>query len=370
MKQVVIVQRRLTHYREALFTLMRAQLAANGIQLRLLCGEAAPSEQGKRDGGRLDWAEPLPTHYLLGERLCWLNFGRAARGAALVVIPQENKLLYNLLALTLARPPRLAFWGHGRNLQSTAPDSLRERFKRWTSRQVDWWFTYTRLGTQLVAGDGVPADRITTLENAIDTTQLRRQCEAIGPEQLDALRQSLGLVEGRTALYLGSLYAEKRIDMLLASAEALAAALPGFALLVVGDGPLRGQLEQAARQHPWLHYLGAKQGAEKALYLRAADIFLHPGALGLAIQDAFVAGLPLLTTDCGSHGPEIAYLDNGVNGLMVEDSLHEYIYAAENVLKDARLRQRIQQGARRAGEHYTVENMAQNFCRGIQQALS
>lgn len=370
MKQVVIVQRRLTHYREPLFALMRERLAGRGIQLRLLCGEAAPSERDKRDGGRLDWAEPLATRYLFGERLCWMNFGAQARGAALVVMPQENKLLYNLLALTVARPRRLAFWGHGRNLQSSAPDGLRERFKRWTSRQVDWWFTYTRLGTALVEGDGVPGGRITTLENAIDASELRRQCEAIGAEQLGELRQSLGLVEGRTALYLGSLYHEKRIDTLLAAGEALARELPGFALLVVGDGPQRALVEQAADRHPWLHYLGPKKGAEKALCLRAADIFLHPGAIGLAIQDAFVAGLALLTTDCGTHGPEIAYLDNGVNGLMVEDSLHEYVYAAANVLRDARLRGRIQQGALQAGQHYTVENMAENFCRGIEQALS
>jgi L-malate glycosyltransferase len=44
-QRVIIVQRRLTHYRVPLFELLRNDLAAEGIQLDLLVGQAKASQE-------------------------------------------------------------------------------------------------------------------------------------------------------------------------------------------------------------------------------------------------------------------------------------------------------------------------------------
>ncbi|MFY9509562.1 MAG: hypothetical protein WAQ05_01135, partial [Rubrivivax sp.] len=171
---VTVVQRRLTHYRVPLFEQMRQRLDADGIDFRLLHGEATAPEAAKHDAGHIAWAETLPTRYLLDGRLCWQPFMHRAAASDLVVVTQENKLLNNLLAIASPwRRPALAFWGHGRNMQAPQPDGARERFKRWTTNRVDWWFAYTALSADFVRNDGFPAARITVLDNSIDTGELR-----------------------------------------------------------------------------------------------------------------------------------------------------------------------------------------------------
>jgi glycosyltransferase involved in cell wall biosynthesis len=368
--RVVCVQRRLPHYRVPLFAALRQRLALEGVEFLLVHGQPTPAEATKDDRGELPWAHDVRTRYLLGERLVWQTPEPHVTGADLVIVTQENKLLWNLLAMTLRRPARLAFWGHGRNFQSGRPSGLSERVKHWMIGAVDWWFAYTAVSADLVTASGFPAQRITTLDNAVDTQALAALCASIGNEEAEAFRAGLGIAPGApVGLFLGSLYADKRIDFLLAAAEALHARVPGFHLLVVGNGPLGRQVQAAVATRPWLHALGARTGRDKALCLRSAQLMLNPGLVGLGILDAFVGGLPLATTDCGLHSPEIAYLNHGVNGVMTADTLDAYVQACQALLTNPGERERLAVAARADAARYTVENMAERFAQGIMSAL-
>ena len=369
MQSVVIVQRRLPHYREALFERMRERLAADGIRLRLLHGQATRAEESKRDAGHLDWAEALPNTYLFGDRLCWQRFNPQVRDASLVVMGQENKLVYNLLAMSIERPARLAYWGHGRDMQAVHPNGIGERFKKWLAVKVDWWFAYTTMTRDIVAGYGFPSERITVLDNAVDTSALATQLRAVTADSVAAQRKQLAIGDGPVALYIGSLYADKRLDFLLQAADALRERIATFTLIVVGDGPLRGTLDSAAATRPWLHVLGAQRGADKARLLKLADVMLNPGLVGLGILDSFVAGVPMITTDCRIHSPEIAYLDSGVNGVMTINDLHAYVDAVASLLRLPGALDAVARGAARSAEHYTVENTAGKYCEGIHACM-
>jgi len=365
---VLIVQRRLTHYRLPLFEHLRTQLAQAGVELVLAVGEATPAELRKRDEGQLPWAQSLPTRYLLGEKLCWLDFGRQARDADLVIVPQENRLLYNLVALTVSRPRRIAFWGHGRNMQSRSPRGLRERFKRTTLTAVDWWFAYTRMTLPVLQEAGMDASRITVLDNAVDTRALAADWRLAVAER-PQLRESFGLGSSPTGVFVGSLYPDKRIPFLLAAAQAIRERVPGFQLLVVGDGPSREQVVDFATAHPWVQWLGMRTGVDKARVLAACDVLLNPGLVGLGILDSFACEIPMFTTDCGIHSPEICYLENGINGVITPDALPDYVDAVVDACTNAASADRLGAGLRVAAERYTIENMADNFCRGILECL-
>jgi glycosyltransferase involved in cell wall biosynthesis len=105
------------------------------------------------------------------------------------------------------------------------------------------------------------------------------------------------------------------------------------------------------------------------LYLKLGRVFLMPGGVGLAILDAFALQLPLVTTDCGTHGPEICYLQHGENGWMTEDDPVAYADAVAGLLRDRvrleRFRARCLADARR----YSLENMTRHFAEGIRKAL-
>lgn len=369
MIKVCIIQRRLTHYRVPLFSALRDALSERGIQLVLLVGRGTPAEERKHDIGELSWAQSIQTHYLAGGRLCWQAVGRHLAGADLVIVTQENKLLQNHLLMLMPRHFKLAFWGHGANLQSGNPNGLKERFKRWTTNRVDWWFAYTQMSAGLVKAEGFPDQRITVLNNAVDTAELLQQRLSITPEESQVLRASLGFGSGPVGVYIGSLYADKRLDFLFEAAVAIRRAVPDFHLLIVGEGSERGKVLACCDAYPWIRWVGARFGREKAAYLSVAQMMLNPGLVGLGIQDSFVCEVPMLTTDCGLHSPEIAYLENGVNGVMTPDDLNAYVEACVRLLGDEDALEMLRAGCAAASREYTVENMAQRFADGIVRCL-
>ena len=90
-----------------------------------------------------------------------------------MIVEQANRLALNYLLLA-ARPaggPRVAFFGHGANLQGN-PASLREHWRRILARTPNWWFAYTDGTADRVLSAGFPANRMTVVQNAVDTSGL------------------------------------------------------------------------------------------------------------------------------------------------------------------------------------------------------
>lgn len=368
--RVLIVERQLLHYRVGFYDRLRDMLAGQGVELQLLVGEGTAAEKLKRNEAQLDWSVAIPTRYLLGERLCWQPYGRYAREADLVIVMHENKILYNLWLMLVRRPRRLAFWGHGANLQSERPAGWRERFKRWTIGRADWWFAYTELSASLIRAAGFPAARTTVVRNAVDTAAMSRLCREVAPAEVAALRRRLGLGAGPVSLYLGSLYKEKRLDFLIEAAQQVRRCVPGFHLLIVGAGPEQALVEAAMARHPWIVALGPLHGRDKAVAMALADLMLNPGLVGLGILDSFSCGKPMFTTDCGMHSPEIAYLDSGVNGVMTANDVDSYAVAIVEALRAPEQMARLGAAALGCADRYGVDDMAARICCGIAGALA
>jgi glycosyltransferase involved in cell wall biosynthesis len=368
--RVVIVERQLLQYRAGFYNKLRTRLEEEGIELQLLIGTGTPEEEKKMDQVTLDWAIQIPTRYFFRNKLCWQPFGAYARDADLVIVMHENKIIYNLWLMSFGRPKRLAFWGHGKNMQSSNPDGLKERFKRWTVNKVDWWFAYTEQSAELVTQAGFPRECTTVVENAIDTGEMTAFCKQVTSAVCQRKREELKLGDGPIALYLGSLYKEKRLDFLLEAAYRIREKIPDFQLLVVGAGPDQGIIESAAAEHEWIHYLGPLQDKNKAVALVLADVMLNPGLVGLGILDSFASGTPMFTTDCGLHSPEISYMTPGKNGVITRDDVNDYADTVVSVLQQPDAIARLSNGALSSAPRYTVENMAERILNGICSCLS
>ena len=98
---------------------------------------------------------------------------------------------------------------------------------------------------------------------------------------------------------------------------------------------------------------------------KAADVFINPGMIGLAILDAFAAGLPVFTTAQASHSPEIDYLINGENGLISDLDIAKFSDSVANVFSDPPLLKQLKINASNTSEEYSIEKMAENFATGI-----
>jgi len=364
--EVSMVQRRLPHYRIPLFQKLRVALAAQHIKFRLLYGKPTEEESEKNDSGDIEWAESLPTKYFFNEKILWQPFSRRVVSSDLIIISQENKHIHNIpMLLNPLRTQKIAFFAHGRNLQADNKNSVSERFKRWTTNRVDWWFAYTELTAALIQADGFPESKISVVNNSIDTSALAAFCEICKKTSKADLKQQLGINPyAPTAVFIGSLTAEKQIDVLLHAAKELHQQLPGFQLAIGGDGVMRPLVQTALASMPFIHWFGSVTGIQKAQLLMAADVMLQPGALGLGVLDAFVAGLPLVTLKTSRHGPEIAYLKNEVNALVVRD-FDELIEKTVTLLTDFNYWRLVAAGARESSTQFSIDQTVQTFVGGI-----
>ncbi len=353
-RTVAFIQEWLPRYRLPFFNLLRDVLAAQRIELRLYYGQPAGAMAKRSDAAGLPWACQVVNSHL--GPLVWQPVWRQARRADLVIVDQANRLALNYLLLA-ARPaggPRVAFFGHGANRLGN-PASLRERWRRILARTPDWWFAYTGGAADRVVSAGYPADRITVVQNAVDTS---------GLAEVDVPKRT-----GR-CIYVGSLYESRRLPFLLEAADSIAASVPHFELIVVGDGPLRPWVQSEAEIRPWLHHIGSNHGAARDKLFVSSELTLVPGSVGLVVVDSFAARAPLVTIAKALHGPEAEYLHDGVNGrVLAPGSAGSYAEAVTQLLMDRALRGRLVDGCVSSSRKYTIEAMATNFASGIMAAL-
>lgn len=374
-RQVLIVQKTIPQYRRRFFELLREYLAHEDIELVLVYGQPEPAEASRRDIVHLDWAVERRTLFLsvLQRRLYWQPCLADAMQADLIIVEQASKLMVNyvLLALQVVGVKRLALWGHGRTLNATLPSRIGEAAKAFMSRRVHWWFAYNEISARYVRELGYNAARITSVENAIDTLALAVAGAAVTEGELAQLKAKLGLGGTNVCLYVGAMYPEKRLPFLIAACELVKEQVPDFEMLFIGSGPDQHLVEEAAARNAWLRYLGPLFGDDKVAYFRLAKLVLMPGRVGLGVLDSFALEAPTVTTAVPYHAPEVDYLEDGVNGVMVQDSGSPTKYAGRIaiLLADPSALERLKAGCRRSARLYSIENMTRNFADGVVAAL-
>ena len=139
-RRVLVVQRRLTHYRVPFFEGVRARLARGNIDFTLAVGDPTPAEREKRDEGRIDWAVHAPCTYALDGRVCLQPIGDLVKQHDFVVVTQENKMLHNIPLLLGRQRCRVGLWGHGRNFQAAGARTagIAQSLKAALSRRADF----------------------------------------------------------------------------------------------------------------------------------------------------------------------------------------------------------------------------------------
>jgi glycosyltransferase involved in cell wall biosynthesis len=119
------------------------------------------------------------------------------------------------------------------------------------------------------------------------------------------------------ALYVGRLAAEKNLDTVLAAFEALRDTHGWNRLVLVGDGPLRAELEH---RFPLAIFAGHRSGEDLAAHYASADLFLFPSlteTYGNVTTEAMASGLPVVAFDHAAAGQ---WIEDGFNGMLAQDT--------------------------------------------------
>lgn len=235
----------------------------------------------------------------------------------------------------------------------------RSSFVRWSRRQASRLYAAHVAVGEASAKEvewqlGLPAGSVRTIHNGVvPTDPVRRQATG-GPPVVGTL---------------GRLVAQKGHDVLLQALELL----PRVRAVVVGEGPDRARLEQLAADLGVADRLELPGWSDDATrYLSNFDVFVFPSwdeGLPLAILEAMLAGVPIVTSDVGSIREAIV---NGDSGLLVPAGDPAALAGAIRcLLDDAALRRRIVANARRAAlKSFTATAMAMRYTELYDEVLA
>ncbi len=370
---VTVLLKNCHQYRVAFFEHLREILTCKGITLRVVVGGGLAEDAAKGDIAQLDWAEQrsFRTVDIKNTTLLWQPGFDLARSSDLIITEQASKQLFNI---PLAFGQRLfrtrhAFWGHGKNFQASVEGDRGEGLKAQLTKRAHWFFAYNNVSAQAAVEFGMAPDRVTPVMNTTDTTHLRDVRSALPADTPRQVRSELGLTDGPVGIYMGGLYSLKRPQFLVDTVQQIRDRCDDFQMIVIGGGSEESTVREAASAD-WIHYLGPIYGDERVRIASIAQLQLMPGLLGLNVVDAFALGIPTVTTDIDYHSPEIEYLIDGVNGLVVRNATPAtFADAVVALLDDEDRLTQLRVGAELAGQELSVEDMAQRFADGVVQAL-
>lgn len=234
---------------------------------------------------------------------------------------------------------------HGKT-HTGRPGLRRHLLNRWAAARADAVLAVSRESAEYMKREwGVCAARLTAIHNGVDVDHFR----PARPGEAARVRGELGLHPGHNLIVcVANLLPVKGIDVLLRAWQQVSARQPAARLLLVGDGPLRHELQGLAWElgcRDSVLFAGARENV--AELLRAADLFALPSryeACSNAILEAQASALPVVACDTGGN-PEL--IASGVTGWLVRpgspDALAERLLA---LLTDEELRRRTGQAAR------------------------
>lgn len=372
MKRVLILYKFLPQYRVDFFNQLKDELYKKDIELILVYGKMKDAHSIKKDEVDLSWAIYRENKVIsIGKTdLLWQPALNLAIKSDLVIVEHANKLLVNyvLIFMRIFSNMKLAFWGHGRNMQGKV-NGFKNRLKYAYIGWCDHWFAYTEGVKEFLIEKNVSEDIITVVNNAIDTKLLRSQYLECSIDEIDKVKKELQIKGDNIAVYSGALYDIKKIDFLIKSAIEIRKDIDNFHLIIIGSGSDGHIVEKASKQYAWIHCMGPKFAKDKVVYFRIASIFMLPGAVGLAVLDSFATETPMITTDIPLHGPEIDYLRNNINGVMTKFDIVDYTSTITNLLKNRNVLDTLKQGCLSSLEYYTVEHMVEEFSKGVEKCL-
>ena len=186
---------------------------------------------------------------------------------------------------------------------------------------------------------------------------------AVTPEEIDALRQRLGLSpQTRVFVSVARLSNEKNIDFMIeALAELRQASDTPFHFLMIGDGHQRDRLQEHIEERnlqDCITLVGAVPPEEMSVWYRLGDAFLFASkseTQGMVILEAMAAGLPVVAVRSSGIDDVVQH---GFNGFKTPERQDLWCQRVQQLLEDDDLRRRLSDNALAFARDHSVENFA------------
>jgi len=164
-------------------------------------------------------------------------------------------------------------------------------------------------------------------------------------------------------VFVGRVVPVKRVDLLLEAVAIAKKQIPSLRVLIVGDGPLLGEMKGLAKK------LGIERDVEfagsqtdSAPWLRRGKVFMLTSdseGLSLALMEAMMCALPAIVSDVGDLGDLVV---PGVTGYLVKErSAQAFAQPMVELLADSVRLDETAMAAYGAARKYSVEDVAKQW---------
>jgi glycosyltransferase involved in cell wall biosynthesis len=359
--------------------LLRELSSQPGIRLKVFHGEDVPGSKVVNAKSITGFeSQELPTRFFKAGKLV-LAQHRGLLGALeefqpdVILCEGESNLLSYLTGLRYrARHPETAVllwslvWLIGKPLSA---DPLSYLYKRIVHRRFDAFVAFSSYSKVTWQRLGIPAEKIVVAPNVADTTNHLRIVEESPVDRAEA-RKRLGIPDGFTVLYAGTLDRVKKPGVLLEVARSFQQ--EGVNFIFLGRGPLLNTLKEQADSLALkrVFFPGFVDPEKVPLYYFASNMLVVPGRGGMVISEAMAYGLPVVVHQ--ADGTEVDLVEQGKTGFRLDDC-HPDSFAAiiRDFIGSPEMADDMGREAnRRARELFSTSNTARKIAAAVKLGLA
>jgi glycosyltransferase involved in cell wall biosynthesis len=252
------------------------------------------------------------------------------------------------------------------HLITTEQNTWNYRRDHWWLRPLDAWM-YRQYELIACNSEGTAAelrrwcpstaDKLRIVDNGIPVEQF----ETANPAELDVF-----LVPGLTRLaFVARMYPQKDHATLLRAMSKL----PDAQLVLVGDGPLRRQLQEMAQRLGIANrvaFLGHR--TDVAQVLKACDIYVHStnsDGFGIAACEAMAAGLPVVVSDV----PGLAEVVEGAGIVFPKGDDDALARELRVLIASPDRRRHMSRASSERARHFSIDRIVDEYIDLYQSAL-
>ena len=180
------------------------------------------------------------------------------------------------------------------------------------------------------------------------------------------------LLPNPSLLAMGRLDPRKGFDLLLRAFHKIHPQYPDWQLTILGEGSRRSQLEELRSQlelTDCVHLPGAVTNVRD--YMAQAELFVMPSRVEgfpMALCEAMVCGLPVLSTDCLSGPRDI--IEDGVNGVLVAPEDVDALAAGlAALMSDPAQRRHLAANAPKIIDRFGVDRVMEMWTEAIEKSI-
>lgn len=237
--------------------------------------------------------------------------------------------------------------------------------KSFCNKYIDGFLVYTNIGRRCMEGKDLPKDKIFVFNNTIDIDNNRKIYNALNEREISRILGGFGISSFKNIVFLGRMIKEKDPNMVLDYFNEIVKRTSDIQCIIIGEGHLLNELKKNASDK--IIFTGAIFDEKViAAIIKSAKLIISARRVGLNINHAFSYGKPLVTFRGYDHSPEIEYLEDGKNGLLLDpNNFEKNVAEIISLLTDEERYNKMAKAAWETASSLTIYEMAKKVAEAV-----